>query len=143
MHPPEKVMRQFKRSGRLERRHPAALWVHARHHMLDRAVLAAGIHALENNEQRPARIGIESFLEPAESRDALGRGCFGLRFSLFFLRVDVGGRGIINEEIELSGRFDAVLIHRTHSSWSVPSCWMPGVLYSSQIEFAAAGLTAH
>ena len=142
MHPPEKVMRQFKRSGRLERRHPAALWVHARHHMLDRAVLAAGIHALENNEQRPARIGIESFLEPAESRDALGRGCFGLRFSFFFLRVVAGVVGIELAKIEFGTRLDAILFHGIVPPGRRSPAARSGVLYSSQVDFVAEDLTA-
>src|SRR5439155_27325693 len=90
---------------------PAAPWVHARRHLLHRAVVAASLHALENNEQRPARIGIESFLEPAESRDALARGCFGFRFSFFFLRVVVGVVGIDLAKIEFGTRLDAILFH--------------------------------
>src|SRR5207249_5258015 len=111
MDAPQKVMRQFKGRGRLERRHPAALRVHTRHHVLNRAVLTTGIHTLENNEQGSSRVGIESLLEPTESCDELGRGCLGLRFSFTILLVGAGVFGIDLVEVQLGSRLDAILFH--------------------------------
>ena len=47
----------------LERGDLAALRVDALEHRLDRAVLAGGVHALEDQQQRPAVLRVELFLE--------------------------------------------------------------------------------
>src|SRR5580704_15263534 len=45
--PPEKIVLQFLGAWRLERMHVATFRIDAGHHMLDNAVLAGGIHALQ------------------------------------------------------------------------------------------------
>ena len=50
----------------------AALGIHARHHVLDRAVLAGGIHRLKNDEDRPTVSGIEPVLGLGQCGDILG-----------------------------------------------------------------------
>jgi hypothetical protein len=45
-----------------------ALRVHARHHVLDRAVLARRIHRLEHAQQRPSGIGVEQRLQLRQPR---------------------------------------------------------------------------
>ena len=65
--PPQEVVRQFLGPGDLERCHLHALRIHAAHHVLDRAVLAAGVHRLKHAQQRPFVLGIETIVQ-------LGRG---------------------------------------------------------------------
>jgi hypothetical protein len=45
-------MLKLRRAGMLEARHAAPLRIDARHDVLDRTVLARGVHALEDDEQR-------------------------------------------------------------------------------------------
>ena len=44
--------------GCFEAEHLAALGIHARHHMADRAVFAGGVHALKDQQQRPVIRGV-------------------------------------------------------------------------------------
>ena len=69
---PQKLVIELFRARRLERMHFAALRVDPGHHVLDRAVLAAGIHRLEDREHRPAVIGVEHFLQVGEALDVIG-----------------------------------------------------------------------
>ena len=59
-------MLELLRGRSLEGDHLAALRVHAGHHVLDRAVLAAAVHALEDHEHRVATGGVEQSLLRAE-----------------------------------------------------------------------------
>jgi len=51
--PPEEIVREVFGRRRLEREHLAALRVHARHHVFDRAVFSRRVHGLEDEQQRP------------------------------------------------------------------------------------------
>ena len=55
-------MAQFRRRRRLERGDAAALRVDAAQHVLDRAVLAGRVHALEDDEQRVAGVGVKALV---------------------------------------------------------------------------------
>jgi len=57
--------------GRLEGVHLASLRVDARHHVLDRAVLAGGVHRLKDEQQRPAVLRVETVLQRGQRLDAL------------------------------------------------------------------------
>ncbi len=59
---PHVVVVEFFRRGLLERGDLAALRIDARHDVLDRAVLAGCVHGLENEQQRPAILGVEDVL---------------------------------------------------------------------------------
>jgi hypothetical protein len=59
---PEKIMIELLVGRLLEGVHLAALGVHAGHHVLDRAVLARGIHGLEDEEHGPAILRVEHVL---------------------------------------------------------------------------------
>jgi len=63
---PEILVVEFLLGGRLKRRDVASLRVDAGHYVLDGAVLAGCIHGLKNDQQRPAVLGIELFLELGE-----------------------------------------------------------------------------
>jgi len=54
------------------------LRIDARHDVLDRAVLAGTVHALEDQQQRPVIVGVELFLKLAQQRDAFLQPLFGL-----------------------------------------------------------------
>ncbi len=73
MHAPQIVVRELLRTGHLERRDRAALRVEGGHHLLDRAVLAGGIDALEDDEDRTFRLGPEPVLEVGQAVE-LARG---------------------------------------------------------------------
>src|SRR5260370_28536847 len=51
---PQKIVLQILAAWMFEAENLAALWVDARHHVLDDAVLAGRIHRLENQQQRIA-----------------------------------------------------------------------------------------
>src|SRR5947209_15582348 len=55
--PPQEIVVEVLRARCLERMHFAPLRIDPRHHVLDRAVLAARVHRLEDREHRPAVIG--------------------------------------------------------------------------------------
>ena len=59
---PHEVVVEVFRRGLLERDDLAALRIDARHDVLDRAVLAGRVHGLENEQQRPAILGVEHIL---------------------------------------------------------------------------------
>src|SRR5262249_52377012 len=61
--PPKEIMVELERVRRLERMHLAALRIEPGHHMLDDAVLAGGVHGLEDDQNRPAVMRIELLLE--------------------------------------------------------------------------------
>ena len=68
--PPQKVVVELLVCRRLERIDLGTLRVHARHDVLDRAVLAGRVHGLEDEQQRPAVLRVEQFLKLAEPFDA-------------------------------------------------------------------------
>jgi hypothetical protein len=51
---PEEVVVELLARGLPEPDDVHALWVHARHHVLDRRVLAGGVHCLQDDEERVA-----------------------------------------------------------------------------------------
>ena len=60
---PQIIVVEFLGRRRFEGEHLAALRIHAGHDVLDGAVLAGGIHGLEDQQQRPAVLGIEFVLQ--------------------------------------------------------------------------------
>ena len=60
---PHEIVVEFLGRRLLERGDLAALRIDALEHALDRAVLAGGVHALEDQQQRPAVLRVELFLE--------------------------------------------------------------------------------
>src|SRR5690242_2678547 len=98
MHPPQKVMGQFLMRWGFEGYDVATLRVDRGHHMLDRAVFSAGIHALQHDEQSVAAIGVEPILQAAQLQDQLLRLFFGgLLVSIVLLIVACFVRIIIFE----------------------------------------------
>ncbi len=67
---------------RLERVDLAALRVDAGHDVLDRAVLAGGVHRLEDQQHRPAILRVEHRLHLAQRADADLQGFLRLRLAL-------------------------------------------------------------
>jgi hypothetical protein len=68
---PQEIVLEFGHARVLEAEHLAALWVDARHHVLDRAVLARGVHGLEDQQHGVAVGGVEQLLQFAEVFDVL------------------------------------------------------------------------
>jgi hypothetical protein len=56
---PEEVVVELFAARGLERVHLAALRIDPRHHVLDRAVLAGGVHRLEDQQHAPLVLGVE------------------------------------------------------------------------------------
>src|SRR5215471_17233104 len=78
--PPQKVMAEVLRRRLLEGEHLAALRIDARHHMLDRTILACRVHRLKYEQQRPAILSVKHVLFFCEPLCATGQelGCLGL-----------------------------------------------------------------
>ena len=103
---PEEIMVQLDRAGGLEAGDVAALGVDAVEDMLDGAVLAGGIHRLEDAEHPPAVLGIELVLQ---GREALGafdqQGGAGV-----LVEVEAGGiAGVMVLQVEALAGVDPVL----------------------------------
>ncbi len=64
-------MRQFPRAGPLEAEHLAPLGIDPRHDVFDRAVLAGGVHCLEDQQQGVAAVRVEQVLHRAELLDMM------------------------------------------------------------------------
>ena len=58
---------------RLEGMHLATLRVDLRHHVLDDAVFSRRIQSLQDDQDRPAVLGIEPLLQIAEALGPLGK----------------------------------------------------------------------
>ena len=63
---PEKIVLQFRRRSVLEAEHLAALRIDAGHHVPDGAVLAGGVHRLEDQQHRVAVGGVVKALQRAQ-----------------------------------------------------------------------------
>jgi len=92
---PQVIVIQLLVRGHLERVDLAALRIDARHHVIDGAVLARGVHRLDDDQHRPAILGVEHLLELGEPLDVLGemraRGVLALRLERSGVaRIDVG-----------------------------------------------------
>ncbi len=96
--PPQPVVRQLHLARLLERGHPHALRVQAAHDVLDRAVLARGVHRLEDHEQRPAPLGVQPLLQHVERGEVLGAA--RLRALLVQIR---GVVGVVIAQLEALG----------------------------------------
>ena len=94
---PQEVVLQLGRAGMLEAEDLAALRIDARHHVLDRAVLARRVHRLEDQQHSVAVGGIEQLLLRAEFRYVVGQQLLVVRFRFVdrpdpcrpFLEVDL------------------------------------------------------
>src|SRR5437870_11260384 len=75
---PQVIMIQFFGRRSLERVDLTALRVHARHDVLDDAVLASCIHRLQNQQESPPVLCIKFALQLAQLRDTLLQGGSGL-----------------------------------------------------------------
>ena len=67
--PPEEIVVQFLVAGHLEGEHLEAGRVDPGQHRADRAVLASGIHRLEDQQHTVAVIGIQHMLQIAQILD--------------------------------------------------------------------------
>ena len=88
---PEEVVIELLRARRLEGMHLAALRVDARHHVLDRAVLAGRVHRLEDGEHRQTVLRVELLLQRGQPLDPVGEQRLGVRL----LDVEPAGVGRI------------------------------------------------
>jgi len=85
---PEECVVELFRARLLEGMHLAAHGIDARHHMLDDAVLARRVRALQDHKHRPATLRVEPLLQIREAPGILGELCLGL------VPVDVDAVGI-------------------------------------------------
>src|SRR5262245_5234152 len=101
---PQEVVVELLGRGRLEREHLAAGRVDAREHVLDDAVLAGRVHALEEEQRGPAVLRVETLLQLAQALDAVRQARLGrvLADPARVARIDVG-------ELEALARLDEEL----------------------------------
>ena len=95
---PHPVVVQFLGRRLLERRDLAALRIHAAHHVLDGAVLAGGVHGLEDQQQRSAILRIELVLLVGEPGDAVGQPLLRLGLVLVLQATGVGRIDVLQTE---------------------------------------------
>ena len=69
--PPEEVVVELLRRGVLEAEDLAPLGIDAGHHVLDRAILASGVHRLEDDQDRCLIGRVQPFLGLGERRHVL------------------------------------------------------------------------
>ncbi len=77
---PQVVVGQLLRRWHLEGRNDAALRVERLHHLLDGAVLAGGIDALQDDQHRSLRLGPEAILQVGQPLELLRGGFLGGSF---------------------------------------------------------------
>src|SRR5215472_9738534 len=121
-------MGEFFGTGRLEAVDQAALRIDARHHVLDDAVLAGGIHPLEHDQHRPVGMSVETLLHGFEPRNSVGENCADLldvgRKPKTLRRIEVG-------KLELFRLVDPAMLddlgelHRQWVSSLIPCSLMP------------------
>ena len=87
---PEEVVASFERGGDFELSDVAALRIDAGEDVADGAVLAGGVHALQDDEQRLGLAGVEDLLQIGELLAVLDEDGFGGLFG--FEVAGVGGR---------------------------------------------------
>ena len=77
-HAPEKIVIELVRRRRLEGVHVAAHRIDAVEDVLDDAVLAGCVHALQDQEHRPSVLGVKPLLQIGEMLGMLGDDFLGL-----------------------------------------------------------------
>src|SRR5581483_12460458 len=104
---PQEVVVELELARGLEGMHLAALRVHARHYVLDHAVLAAGVEALQHDEDGPLMLGVEPVLELGEPLHPVGKQ----RLGLVLLDIEAAAIGGIEAvELEAAAARDAVAL---------------------------------
>src|SRR4029453_4696019 len=73
--------------------HLTPLWIDARHHVLDGAVLSSRINGLKNKDYRPPILGVEPFLQLGERLDT---GCQQLLGNAFVLPLELARIGRVD-----------------------------------------------
>ena len=89
--------------------------------MFDRAVFSARIHTLQHDQQRPAAIRIQPFLQLAKSGGPPVNLFFCSRFPIIVLLVVARIIGIIIFQSHPAARFHPIAVHRTQSFTGVGS----------------------
>ena len=103
---PHEIVIEFVARWLLERGDLAALRVDAVEHALDRAVLAGGVHALEDQQQRPAILGVKLLLKIIQP---LAIGLDDLR-ALVLVETALL-RGLVRFQVEFARTVDAKRRH--------------------------------
>ena len=89
---PQKIVLQFLGGRSLERIDLATLRIYAGHDVLDGAVFSRGVHGLQDQQDGPAILGIEFFLQPGETRDPALERFFRVLFGFHaerFPRIEI------------------------------------------------------
>jgi hypothetical protein len=80
---PQVIVFELFRAWSFEGMNIAALRVHAGHDVLNHTIFAGGVHALEDDQQRPTILRVELFLQVAEEAGAVGDNFFSVVFVLY------------------------------------------------------------
>src|SRR5262249_12655674 len=101
--PPQEVVCQVFRRRGLEGVDLAALRVDAGHDVLDGTVLAGRVHRLEDEQHRPAVVGVEDVLQLGQRLDAGPQRFRGARLVLVAQLARVAGREVLEAELGAHG----------------------------------------
>jgi len=119
---PQEVVVELLPGRPLEGPHVDTLRIDSRHDVLDRAVLAGGVHGLEDQQDGPAVLRVETLLQLGQSLDA---ACEQLGGLVFELRLEpAGDPGVHFIEAELGPVGDPERLHEIrdfqHARWVPP-----------------------
>jgi len=95
---PKKIVLQFFSTRLFETENLAALRIDARHHVLDGAVFASGVHGLKDEEDAPAILGVKHVLKLRQGVDADFQGLFGAGLVLGLEAVRILGIDVFEPE---------------------------------------------
>jgi hypothetical protein len=90
--PPQKIVLQILRARMPEGVNLTALRIETGHDVLDDAIFAGRVHALENDQDRPSILGIELLLHSGKMAQTIGNHVFGGRLA----EVEAAGVGWVD-----------------------------------------------
>ena len=106
---------EFFRRGRFETEDLRALRVHARHDVLDDAILARRVHRLQNDEQGIVVLGVQPVLLLGQLLDAVGQQFSGLL--LFDQIARVAGIIVFLQADLFAGRYQQHIVQLINLGW--------------------------
>ena len=119
---PEIIVVEVLGRWRLERHHLAALRIDAGHHMLDGAILASGVHRLEDEEHGPAVLRVEPVLQLGQGLHTALQALLGTWLVLRLQPCGIIGVDVLETKFVALG--DAIGLRELAASLVISSSFM-------------------